>query len=381
MKIRSLKLKDRNFGEQWSKEVEHRWNYDDFLRRKEWKEDWISFDGVVYHRPTQRVYCGITSFAGDIFKAYDIARGEFVDLGFQHVGDKYDAKFHRSMELTRDGKSLFVATALLHDIDRYFDAPGGSIYRHDIASGKTQKLCTPIPHCYIQSIALDERRGLIYSMHFTPEYLSRYDVNSGKTKILGLIGSGITFGQGENLVIDDDGCVWSGWTATRAWQSSPGPDACRLCKYDPHEDRMHFFSRGLPRADGEYGNSRVEGLFDLGTGCLYASAGNGSLYRLNPRTGECVLLGTPIADRRSRLTSLLRHKDGFAYGITGRDGECRLLRFDIHREKYELGDAIIDSSGVAMYQCHDITITPEGVLYAGENDHPQRSSYLWEITL
>ncbi len=39
----------------------------------------------------------------------------------------------------------------------------------------------------------------------------------------------------------------------------------------------------------------------------------------------------------------------------------------------------MDVEGVAMWQCHDLTMTPEGILYAGENDHPRRSGYLWEI--
>jgi hypothetical protein len=32
-----------------------------------------------------------------------------------------------------------------------------------------------------------------------------------------------------------------------------------------------------------------------------------------------------------------------------------------------------------MWQCHDVAITPDGTLYAGENDHPRRSGYLWQI--
>src|SRR5262249_51035713 len=157
---------------------------------------------------------------------------QFVDLGFSEVGDKFDAKFHRSMQLSGDRRTLYAATALLHDIDRYSEAPGGSIYAHDVLSGSTRKLSTPIPHAYIQSIVLDEKRGAIYSMHFPPEYLTRYDLHDGTVKNLGLIGGGMNLAQGENLVIDDDGCVWCGWSAMRPWQSSPGPDVHRLCKYD-----------------------------------------------------------------------------------------------------------------------------------------------------
>lgn len=380
MKIRALKLRDHDFGNAWQ-QTEDRWNYQDFLDDPHWRKDWISIDGVVYHAASDRVFCGITSFDADIFKAYDRKAERFVDLNFASVADAYDAKFHRSMELTRDGGTLYTATALLHDIDRYWEAPGGGIFRHDIATGATEKIGIPLPHNYIQSIALGEALGVIYSLHFTPERLSCFDLETRQATDLGPLGSGMSMAQGENILLDDEGCVWCGWGVTRAWQSAPGVDSHRLCKYDPERRRIHYYEHGLPRADGAYGTTRIEGLFNLGTDCLYASGDNGSLYRIDTRDGQASYLGTPIRDRRSRLTSLALHRDGYAYGITGRDGQCRLLRFDPNSDTYELGDAIVDDQGIAMWQCHDVTITPDGVLYAGENDHQQRSSYLWEITL
>ena len=112
-----------------------------------------------------------------------------------------------------------------------------------------------------------------------------------------------------------------------------------------------------------------------------ASGANGSLYRVDPDTGLAEYLGTPISDSPSRLTSLALHTDGYAYGVTGREGNCRLLRFDPATGSYELGDAVIDENGEKMWQCHDVAITGDGVLFAGENDHPARSGYLWEIAI
>ena len=384
MKIRSLKLHDHDFGNDWADEVEHHWNYHQFLEDDAWRRAWISFDGVVYHPDNDVVYCGITSFDADIFKAYDRKTGEFVDLGFKDVGNAYDAKFHRSMELSKGGEQLYCATALLHDVDRFHEAPGGGLYRFDTRTGKTEKLSVPLAHIYIQSIALDESRGAVYCMHFTPERLSRYDIGTGEVRDLGPISSGFAMAQGENLVIDDDGNVWCGWHVTRAWQSEAGPDAHRLCMFSPSEDRVVFHDWGLPLPDGSHGFAKVEGLMNFGTGCLYASGANGSLYRIDtPVNGKAAAqyLGTPIADRPSRLTSMVMHSDGCAYGITGRAGKCQLLKFDPTKDSYELGDAIVDEQGEPMFQCHDVAITPDGVLYAGENDHPRRSGYLWEITL
>lgn len=380
MYIRSIKLRDHHFANAWAEKVENRWDYEDFLAAPHWRKDWISFDGVVHHAGVDRVYCGITSFDADIFWAWDRRLERWVDCGFAAVGNNFDAKFHRSMQLSADARTLYVATALLHDIDRYHQAPGGGLFAHDIQTGLTRKLGIPIPHVYIQSIALDEARGCVYSMHFTPERLTVFDLATGTARDLGPLGSGMFMAQGENLVIDDHGGVWSGWGMTRAWQSPWGPDAARLCKYSPQESRIIYFKNGLPRRDGQYGFAKVEGLFNLGAGDLHASGDNGSLYRIDIQNGRARYLGTPISDRPSRLTNLVRFRDGHAYGITGRQGDCRLIKFDPGTDKYTLiGDRIVDDSGEPMYQCHDVAITPDGTLYAGENDVPHRSGYLWEI--
>jgi len=381
MKVRSIKLHDHDFGQQWVREIEHRWNYDDFLADPNWREKWISFDGVVYHKDQDKVYCGITSFDADIFKVWDRERQTFVDGGFGAVANPFDAKFHRSMQLATDGQTLYTATALLHDIDNFHQAPGGGVFKHDIATGETTKLGIPIPHVYIQSIALDEQRGVIYCMHFTPERLSVFDLHNKRGRDLGPIGSGMFMAQGENVKLDDQGCAWCGWGVTRAWQDHWGPDATRLCKYDPEADAIVYYKTGLPTRDGSAGFAKVEGLFNLGAGCLHASGDNGSLYRINPETAEAEYLGTPIADQPSRLTNLVMHTDGNAYGVTGRLGNCRVLRFNPRDNKYELiGDPLKDESGEPTWQIHDVSISPDGVLYAGENDVPHRSGYLWEIS-
>ena len=115
-------------------------------------------------------------------------------------------------------------------------------------------------------------------------------MTSLETPDLGPIGCGIEMAQGENVVLDDDGCAWCGWGVTRAWQSSPGVDRHRLCKYDPQADKIIYFREGLPMPDGGYGTARVEGLFNLGNGCLYASGASGSIYRVDTKTGKGTFL-------------------------------------------------------------------------------------------
>jgi len=187
--------------------------------------------------------------------------------------------------------------------------------------------------------------------------------------------------QGENIVLDNNSCLWANWSLTRAWQSDPGPDAVRLCKYDPVQEQMVFFQKGLPRPDGKYGTAKAEAYFNFGDGFVYASAGNGSFYRIDPETGDATLLFTPTPDRRSRLSSMVKTEDGVAYGITGRDGNCEVMRVFYKNGTFEKLGPVATPEGDTMFQCHDIVATDDGVLYACENDNPYRSSYLWEIVV
>jgi sugar lactone lactonase YvrE len=378
MRIRVHRYKDKDFGNQWFDEVQDRWEYEDFIRNRDWRENWISFDCACYEGGL--IYLGISSFDADIFRAFDPATGRFIDLGYRAVADRYDAKFHRSLVKREKDGCLYGAIALFHDIDRYWDAPGGAVIRYDPANEKFTRMATPLAHVYIQMICLDNARDMLYGVTFTPERLFRLDLTSGCAEDLGPVSSGFEFTQGQNIVVDDAGCVWTAWTVTRAWQDTPGADSRRLCKFDPALGRMVYYRNGLPRANGSAGYAKLDGLFNFGDGTLIATGGNGSLYRIDPASGAATLLGTPIPDRPSRLSAMALGPDGAAYGVTGGRGRCEVIRFDPRSEKYALLGSVV-AEGVQCWQVHDVVMTPEGVLYACENDNPYRSSYLWEIQL
>ena len=381
MQVRSLRLKDNNFGNQWFDEIEDHWNYEDFRKRDDWRTGWISFDCSYYNEDDDRVYLGITSFDVDIFRAYDRKTESFIDLGYARVKDPFDAKFHRSLEKGSDG-CLYAAIALLHDVDNFHAAPGSAIVKYDPQTGELCKLGIPLPNVYIQSIALDRQRDKIYGLCFAPEKLISYDLKTGKVKDYGLIGTGIGgMTQSENIVLDDDGRLWSNWSVTRAWQSLPGVDSIRLCRIIPETDEIEFLTQGLPHPDGRYGFAKAEGFFNFHDGYIYASGENGSIYRINVQDGRAEYLLTPIPDRPSRLAAMALGKDGLAYGVTGRAGKCELLRFDFKNDKYELLGEIVDQDGTPCWQIHHVSFAADGTLYACENDNPYRSSYLWEIEL
>lgn len=380
MRVRSLKLQDVDFGREWRDKVVDRWVYDDFQADPRWKNGWISFDCILYRPEDERLYLGVTCFdANKIFVAYDRRAGKFVDLDYHRVADPYDAKFHRSLVHGPDG-CIYASPALLHCPDRFFTAPGAAIVRYNPVTGELTKPAIPLPHVYTQSLVVDTRRQVLYLLNFAPEYLSKYDLRTGESRILALLNSGYgPMAQGENIVLDEQGCVWCNWQLTRAWQDSPGPDALRFCKYDPDADRVIYYSTGLPRIDGRPGFAKCESYFNFGDGWLYAGGANGSFFRIDPESGAAELVCTPTLDRPSRLAAMVKTDEGTAYGITGRGGRCELMRVYYKEGRYEKLGPVVDAQGRAMYQCHDITVAADGTLYACENDNPERSSYLWEI--
>jgi len=381
MQVRTLKLKNVDFGRQWFDEALDHWDYRDFKNRPDWRKAWISFDCALYDAADDRVYLGITSFDSDIFKAYDRKTDQFVDLGYCRVSGPFDAKFHRSLCKSKDG-CIYAAIALLHDTDSYMDAPGSPIVKYDPASGSISKMAIPVPHAYIQAITLDDEQRMIYCLCFPPEKLASYDLRTGKTQELGLIGPGIGgMVQSENIELDDTGCAWSGWGLIRAWQYAPGADSYRLCKYDPNQQRIVFYRNGLPRPDGQYGTVRPEAFFNFHDDFMYASGANGSLFRIDPETGAAEYLFTPTTDRNSRLSSLIKTEDGVAWGVTGREGKCEFMCIDYRKGAFEKLGPICDEEGTALWQCHHIVHAGGGVFYVCENDNPYRSSYLWEITV
>jgi len=379
MKIEALKLKERHFAN-WHSEVEDRWNYDDLRHDPGFLHDWISFDCCLFLAEQNRLYCGLTCLDGEIFWAFDRNSRTFVNCKYKSLNDGFDAKFHRSLVRNDKDGCLYAATALLHDIDRYWEARGGALVKYDPAKGTLERIAIPMPHHYIQMICLDQRRSVIYGVTFTPERMFAYDLNSGVARDLGPISSGFEFTQAQNIELDDAGCAWSPWSVTRAWQNSPGSDSKRLCKYDPVSGKFVYFKNGLPKAGTESEYVRMDGLFNFQTGDLFATGGNGSLYRINAETGKVEYLGTPVDDRPSRLSSMKLGPDGWAYGVTGMEGQCEVIRFNPKTGKYELLGPVVAGED-RCWQIHDVAVTPDGTIYACENDNPMRASYLWEITL
>ncbi len=379
MNVTAHKLYDYSF-DNWKSEIEDKYEYDDMRADDRLRVEWISFDCVMADPDSELVYLGITSFDADIFRAYDRKTGDFVDLGFSRVADPFDAKFHRSLVKSKDG-CVYGAIALLHDVDRYWEAPGGSIVRYDPGNDDIEKMGIPVPHTYIQGMVIDENTRKAYCQCFTPEYLAEFDLETRESRILGLTGSGFGMGQGENIVMDRKGRVWGTWSVTRAWQSDAGVDQYRLYRYDPEKDKIEFFRRGIPHLDTtRAGYCHIDGMVVVPDGRIYCGSAEGGLYRIDEKTGAVSFVAAPVPP--ARLAAFAMGPDGFLYGIGGRYGNASLFRMNLDTEQCELLGLLRDPDiGESAWQIHDMDFAPDGAIFAGENDNPLRSSYLWEIRL
>jgi hypothetical protein len=376
VKVRAHVLKDRRF-DNWDSEVFGRWTWHDLRAHPGYYHDWISFDGVLWHPQLEKVFCGLTVLDNDIFHVFDPGAARFQSLGFAEIGDRFDAKFHRSMELDDDG-TLFCATALLHDQDVQFAAAGGKLVHYSPFTETYQLLGVPVPHHYIQSITLDRQRRIVYGFTYPGEYFFRYDIETGQSRALAFIGNGITMCQPHYFVVDNDGFVWGTWAQTRAFEDVPVLNY-RLFTYHPEGDRLNWLPYGLPRA-GENDLGLVDSMVLASDGMIYMGTKVASLVRLDPRTGELTLLGRPGPQRR--MAGLAEGSDGRIYMACGMLDETSIFAYDRESGKFIEHGRIYDADrGTGPARIHDIDITDDLVIYAGENDNTTRSSYLWECRI
>lgn len=382
MKVRAIKLKDMKYNPSFEA-PEGVWDYDDFFKpaNKAWHDGWISWDCLLADPSRNTLWIGLAAWNSDIFWAFDRKTRKLRSMNYRRVGNRYDAKFHRSLLFDKDG-IIWAATALYHDIDRYFDAPGGAIVRFDPNTNDLKVVARPFPHVYIQSIQIDAKRGLLYGQTYTPEFMFVYDMATGQTRDLGPLGSGIGLAQAEQLSIDRNGTVWGQWGAGRAWANAAGPTAFRLFKYHPDEGKRVFLDYGLPHwksRNGMGGFVRADGTHTGPDGAVYMGTGEGVLCRIDPDSEKVEAIGKPAPG--IRLAGMANGPDGKLYGSVGKGGNANLFSYDPRSGKLEnLGPIFDEDIREQAYQVHNMAIFPDGTIYCGENDVPFRSSYLWEIT-
>lgn len=383
LNVRAHILKNRKF-DNWTSTVEGRWTVEDLRADSGYRDDWISFDSLAWDGKEKRLYLGLTSINNDIFYSFDPTHSTFTSLRFQRIADRFDAKFHRSIEIDTDGM-IYAATALLHDVDQQRQAKGGKLVRYDPVKDQYKLLTIPIQHQYIQSILLDRRRRVIYGFTYPAEYLFRYDLETHECRTLAFIGNGVMICQPHCACLDREGRLWGTWGESRAFEDVSGPVPVRIFCYDPGHDQFTWFKHGFPKIDRN-DPARVDHMLLADNGQIYVGTVAGGFSCLDPETGRVEDLGKPFSG--PRLAGLVQSPDGLIYGAgnAGYDeqgeGHAKLFAFDPKEKTLRhLGPIFDKKLNVGAVKVHMLAVTEDGRLFAGENDNTLRSSYLWECEI
>lgn len=381
--VKAHRLKDRAFHN-WNSEVAGRWKITDLRADEGYCNDWISVDSLAWDAGRGILYVGLNCINTDIFYMFDPTTCQFKSLDFQRVSDKFDVKLHRSIELSDEG-TIFLATALLHDVDEQRQAKGGKLLRYDPSTDRYTLLATPVQANYIQSILLDQQNRIVYGFTYPSEQLFRYNLDTGTTDHLAYIGNGVMICQPHCAALDGRNRLWGTWGESRAYEYAPGPVPIRIFNYDPMTDEMTWYQHGFPKTSVN-DPARVDHMLLADDGLIYVGTVSGGFSRLDPENGEVEYLGKPFEGER--LAGLTQGADGRIYGAgnagydTENNGTCRLFAYDPKtRAISDLGAIVDHETGTGAGCIHMLVEGQPGTLYAGENDNIWRSSYLWECRI
>ena len=326
----------------------------------------ISFTSLLYNPNDGLVYCGLTASNGDIFYTFDPKTKKFRSLNFQSVADEFDVKIHRSLELDDDG-TLYGATAGLHLVPQRLKARGGKIFKYHPKEGRILILARPVQYDYIQCIAMDKVRKILYGFTYPVPKFFRYDIRENRSYDFDYIGD-----YPHIPAVDPDGFVWGTYTESHL-----------LFKYHP-ESGFTWFNYGVPvqhRWGERHGYAAIDGMMTGDDGQIYIGTTEGALHRLNPKTAEVEYLGKPHTS--SRLTYLAIGPDGYLYGAAGASYETTIaFRYDRQRRSFEVLGRMLDPQiNKSCFIVHHVCMTPDFTMYAAETDNPDRAGYLWELAL
>jgi len=386
----------------WEEEIAGRWSYRELASHEEWFKGWISFDTVTWNSHDQRLYCGLNSMDGDLLYRFDPGAQTFESMNTRQWADPFDVKIHRTLLLNPRDRCFYFATSLLHDLDQQDEAKGGKLVRFDPRTGTFRLIGVPAKHLYIQSIAADWKREIIYAFTYPAEAVYRVNLASGEASLAAYLTNATMFVQPHNAVVDKEGWLWATCAETRAWDETVGREPVRLFKYHPEGDRFVWFDYGLSRkshrkqllADPpapEGISSALDatrhrddfGFCDSmaydGESTIDAGTVAGVLARIDTGSGKVEKVANVTATGR---LPALAFKDGVLYGAGGMNGHTQLIRWDTRTDRIEgctdLSDPALNERPARV---HDLAIDDDHRLYLAENDNHRRSSYLWEVQL
>lgn len=315
-----------------------------------------------------RLFVGVTNMAGDILHEFDTKTNAFRSLNFAAQAEPFDAKIHRGLWYDRGRKSLFFGIATLTPMKDVMLANGGRIMRYDLGSGQYESLGRPCPGAWIQAIAYDGERELIYSFGLPSLDFAVSEVAGKKVRRRVDVASIVHM-----PAIDPAGGLWATYSMFDH----------AFFRYDPDKDEFQFPGLCMPNAKAgankQYpGSGPVDSMFTGPDGMVYVGGALGDLYRIDPQAMKLDYLGHPLPVER--LPGLCFGPDGRLYGVGGDRNQTRLFAMDPRNGAVEVLTAITAADGQRCYRVHDL-VYQDGRFFIAETDNPYRNGYLWSVTL
>jgi len=354
------------------------WGFDQTQANEPFSQ-FISFTSLLYHPQTKLVYCGLTSWKNDLLYSFDPKSKRFECLRFSRIADRFDVKIHRSFELDTDGK-IVAAVAGLHSYAEHPEAPGGKLFTYDPQRDEYDVLGIPSPRDYIQSIALDRKRRIVYGNGYPLRTQWGFEMAERRAFPMKWIG-------GHKLRCDNEGCLWGQSGERMRWPgineeaeriasavfnvqtSSP-----KLYKYNPESGYQLFDSYLYPLGGKCPG---IANMVDGGDGFMYVGGSNGALYRIDKQSGACEFIA--MASPGGRLEGMALGPGGLLYLAGGSFYCTRAAVYDPRSGKLtDLGPIHDPERDETCIIVHALCVTEDGTMYIGETDNCERSGFLWE---
>ena len=311
------------------------------------------------------LYVGTTHMGNRILWLFDPRTKKFKDLDYAKVGTTYDIKIHRSLEFDPAQNVFYGVSSGLHTEQEYYQAPGASIFRFDLATRAIDPMGIPLPHEYTQTITFDPQRRLLYGFTYHTFSFYAFNVDRRETVFRALPGSIAHY-----VAVDDRGGIWSTW----------GRNQHYLFRYDPQRNDIEWLHKKFPEGGFSYmypGAGPIDCMVNGGDGFLYVALETGALVRMNPADATFEYLGRPSP--YPRMPGLILGPDGLFYGTCGDDGHVKVFSFNRSTRGFTIM-ADVASGSEHCFRPHDIAIINKAI-YVGETDNPIRTGYLWEIDL
>lgn len=350
----------------------------------------VSFVSLYYHEPNGLVYCGLTSYTGQVLITFDPESKEFRDLEYQNRDfyEPFDVKIHRSFEPDGEGNILF-AIAGLHDLKSNPEAEGGRIFRLRPDTEEIEVLGRPVRHDYIQTIAYDKARKIVYGNCYPMGNSFGFDLKTSRTFP---ISEGVSAHKAR---CDNEGNLWGISTTHSRPIPHVGAEDLEIMreifktgtsiplfyKFNP-DDGYQFLQDGLPLISG--GQQGIANSLDVGDGYMYVGTSSGRLYRVSKKTGRAQQIAENIGGRLEGIAHDPERGLLFLGGGTFYLTHVFVVDLEKRRVISDFWPVADETTGDRCIIVHALCATKRNgsyLVYLGETDNPNRSGHLWECEI